>query len=143
MAETGQSKLKKVKKIWLSTAVTADVVEFTFQQEEYENLSQTVTEYVASDRHRDREPSGNVLRKGDLSTNFVMSSKMVISWMSMKRNYQRMIFSHFKLKNLLRLLLMFSIVFFRNCRYARSDRSGIFVFKFKFSVLIPIINKKI
>ena len=38
MAETGQSKLKKPKKIWLSTAVTADVIEFTFQQEEYEKF---------------------------------------------------------------------------------------------------------
>ena len=38
MAETGQSKLKKPKKIWLSTAVMADVVEFTFQQEEYEKF---------------------------------------------------------------------------------------------------------
>ena len=38
MAETGQSKLRKPKKIWLSTVVTADVVEFTFQQEEYEKF---------------------------------------------------------------------------------------------------------
>ena len=38
MVETGQAKLKKPKKIRLSTAVTADVVEFTFQQEEYEKF---------------------------------------------------------------------------------------------------------
>ena len=38
MAETGQSKLEKQKKIWLSTAVMVDVVEITFQQEEYEKF---------------------------------------------------------------------------------------------------------
>ena len=51
MAETGQSKLKKPKKIWLSTAVTADVVEFTFQQEEYEKF------ITSSDRVHGRGPT--------------------------------------------------------------------------------------
>ena len=51
MAETGQSKLKKPKKIWLSTAVMADVVEFTFQQEEYEKF------ITNSDRVHGRGPT--------------------------------------------------------------------------------------
>ena len=38
MAETGQSKLKKSKKVWLSTAATADVCEFTFQQDRYDKF---------------------------------------------------------------------------------------------------------
>ena len=38
MAETGQSKLKKPKKVWLSTATTADICEFTFQQDCYEKF---------------------------------------------------------------------------------------------------------
>ena len=42
MAETGQSKLKKPKKVWLSTATTADICEFTFQQARYENFLKNI-----------------------------------------------------------------------------------------------------
>ena len=38
LAETGQSKLKREKKVWLSQPLTADVIEFTFQQEKYEKF---------------------------------------------------------------------------------------------------------
>ena len=38
MVETGQSKFKRPKKVWLSTATTADVCKFTFQQDRYEKF---------------------------------------------------------------------------------------------------------
>ena len=96
MAETGQSKLEKPKKIWLSTAVTADVVELTFQQEEYEkfitNSDRVHGHGPTQKQHTQREhaeercyvdqfcnviENGNILaeRDDDNSSNFVPSVK--------------------------------------------------------------------
>ena len=96
MAETGQSKLKKPKKIWLSTAVTADVVEFTFQQDEYEkfitNSDRVHGQGPTQKQHTQREhaeeqhyvdqfcnvnENGNILaeRDDDNSSDFVPSVK--------------------------------------------------------------------
>ena len=64
MAETGQSKLKKPKKVWLSTAATADVCEFTFQQDRYDKF--------LKNSERNRGHNGNVQKRDGMLIKFVI-----------------------------------------------------------------------